>query len=334
MVAKLDLRKMPRDYRRAFGWMLAPMSAFHADPLAFIERPRAAFARLEQRMSAIFDRELQDGGPEAFTRRMFEPIARMTAAQWAAAPRRLAIDTEQRRRRVARSETGAQLLALIDAAHVCTRNSPFVAILHPEKHGRAALRTLNRILRIRDRRGEARTDLVLDAIAMAWEEVYQPYLQAVWKLSQLGLGRAPGQAPGGGKLMKELSVLLGPSQASIVESDALRIRDAVAHRHVTPEARGAATLRNKDRWTARYERRELEAVLGRMMKASTYTFVEAMNAFTMEAVMMPLLPAMPEFVQAVVANNPVEIARTSAIMKALEQSLSSDIASLYGSASP
>lgn len=311
--------------------MLEPIKMYREDAFAFIERPASAFARMGQRIAGILERELADGGPEAFTRRIFAPMAAMTPAQWAAAPGRLMDDVQRRRRRVARSPTGEQLLELVDAANARTRNGALLACLHPERHGKASLRALSRIIRINGSRGEARAELVLDAILVVWDEVYQPYLRSVWKLLELSEGRAPLKIPRGGNLMKNLAARLGSHRAAIVEPAALRIRDAVAHPHghIEHEARGVVLLRNKDGWSEKFRTRELEDILGRMMRASTDTFVAAMNAFMMQATMEPLLPVMPEFARAVVANDSAEIERTGTIVEARQRAIWSEIARLY-----
>jgi hypothetical protein len=67
----------------------------HPYPLAFIDRPAASFARVKKRLSAAFEQALADGGPEAFVRRMFEPIATITPAEWAEAPARMKQEVEK-----------------------------------------------------------------------------------------------------------------------------------------------------------------------------------------------------------------------------------------------
>jgi hypothetical protein len=104
--------------------MLEPIKLFHSDPMAFIQRPAASFARLERAFAATWERVIADGGPEAFVRRMFEPMAAMTPAEWAEAPTRLSRDLEKRRKNVARLPAGEALLFLIDAAHEQVKNGP------------------------------------------------------------------------------------------------------------------------------------------------------------------------------------------------------------------
>ncbi|MEI9937867.1 MAG: hypothetical protein WDO69_11670 [Pseudomonadota bacterium] len=268
------------------------MKLFQSDPLAFINRPTASFARVEKRLSAAFEQALADGGPEAFVRRMFEPIATITPAEWAEAPARMKQEVEKRRRQVARLPSGEALLILIDAAHEQVRNSPFLAIQHPERHGKSGLAALGRILRTRGTRGETRVHAILDAIAFIWETVYQPYLQSVWKLLEVLEGRAPAEPPSGDRLMRDVEQILGCAFPLLVEPAALRIRNAVYHQHVEPRpAHGAVILSSKDGWSASFRTRELEAMMHTMLCVSTRTFVDAMNTFSMGAVWARCFPS-------------------------------------------
>jgi hypothetical protein len=329
--ARLELRRLPRTYRRAFGWMLEPIKLFHSDPMAFVERPAASFARVERSFAATWERVIADGGPEAFVRRMFEPMATMTPAEWAETPTRLRRDLEKRRRQVARLPSGEALLVLVDAAHDRVRNGPLLAILHPERHGKAGLAAQGRVLRTRGTRGEIRVEAILDAIAFIWEAVYQPYLQSVWKLLEVLDGRAPVDPPSGDRLMLNLEKRLAGAFPRLVEPSALRIRNAVAHRHVELRlAHGAVTLSNKDGWSASFRRRDLEAMMCTMLCGSTRTFVDAMNAFSMGAIVGPLLPVFPAFARAVVAGDQAEIERAGALVKAQEDAIWTDVARLYG----
>jgi hypothetical protein len=310
--------------------MLEPMKLFHSDPMAFVERPAASFARVERAFAATWERVVADGGPEAFVRRMFEPVAAMTPTEWAEAPAGINHDVEKRRRQVARLPSGEPLLALIDAAHERVRNGALLAILHPDRHGMAGLAAMGRVLKIRGARGETRAEAILDAIAFIWEVVYQPYLQSVWKLLEVLEGRAPVDPPSGGTLMLGLEKRLAGAFPRIVEPTALRIRNAVAHRHVEPRpAHGAATLTNKDGWSASFRTGDLEAMMYTMLYVSTRTFVDAMNAFSMGAVMGPLLPVFPAFARAVVAGDQAEIERAGALVKAQEDAMWTDVARLY-----
>ena len=211
------------------------------------------------------------------------------------------------------------------------RNGPLLAILHPERHGKAGLAALGRVHRIHGTRGEARVEVILDAIAFIWETVYQPYLQSVWKLFELSEGRAPAAPPRGPKLMLSLEQALAGVFPWIVEPMALRIRDAVAHRRVEQRpAHGAVTLSNKDGWRASFRTRELEDMMHTMLCVSTCSFVNAMNSFSLGAVMGPLLPVFPAFARAVVAGDEDEIERAGALVKAQEDAIWIDIARLCG----
>jgi len=137
--AKLDLRRVPKAYRRAFGWILQPIKLFHSDPMAFVERPVASFARVEREFAATWEKVIADGGPEAFVRRMLEPAAAMTSGEWAEVPVRLTRDVDQRRRHVARLPSGEPLLALIEAAHQQVTNAPLLAILDQSGTARLGL---------------------------------------------------------------------------------------------------------------------------------------------------------------------------------------------------
>jgi hypothetical protein len=239
-------------------------------------------------------------------------------------------DLEKRRRAVARLPSGEPLLALIDAAHEQVANAPLLAILHPERHGKAGLAACARVLRCRRARGEARSDAVLDAIAFIWEKVYQPYVQSVWKLLEVLEGRAPRNPPSAGKLMRDLEQRLGGALPLVVEPAALRIRNAVYHGHVEPAAaRGTVTLSNKDCWSASFRTRDLEILMHTMLCVSTRTFVDALSAFSMEAVIVPVIPAFPAFARAVVSGNEAEIERTGAIFKAKQDAVWTEIAALY-----
>jgi len=131
--------------------------------------------------------------------------------------------------------------------------------------------------------------------------------------------------------MRELEKGLGFAFPQMVEPMALRIRNAVAHWHVKPQpAHGTVTLSNKDDWSASFRTSDLEIVMHSMLRVSTRTFVDALNAFTMAAVMGPVLPVFPAFARAVVAGNQVEIERTGALVKAKQDAIWTDIARLYG----
>jgi hypothetical protein len=54
-------------------------------------------------------------------------------------------------------------------------------------------------------------------------------------------------------------------------------------------------LSNKDDWHANLHQDELEAIMCNMFAVSTVTFVDAMNTFSLRAMMEPLLPVFPEF---------------------------------------
>lgn len=331
MSAKLDLRRVPRVYRQAFGWMLEPVRLFQADPTAFIQRPGVAFARLEKRLGVILDEQIADGGSEEFTRRLFAPMAAMTPAEWAAVPVRLRDDVAKRRRKVSRSKAGTQLLDLIDHAHASVRNGPLLACQHPEEHGKATLAAWERILCVSGLRGEPRIRALLDAIWVIWERVYHPYLRAVWKLLEIVEHRPPQVPPRGGQLMRSLQARIGAKYGDLVEPLALRVRDAVAHQHVVPNpSRKGVVLSNKDGWSDTFTVPDLERLAHNMMVTSTETLFDAMGAFLMEATMEPLLPAMPGFARAVVANDAAAIERTGELVNARHRAIWTDVARLYG----
>jgi hypothetical protein len=131
--------------------------------------------------------------------------------------------------------------------------------------------------------------------------------------------------------MRNLEGRLAGAFPLLVEPSALRVRDAVAHRHVELRlARRAVTLTNKDGWAASFRTKDLETLMHTMLCVSTRTFVDALNAFSMEAVMLPVLPVFPAFVRAVVSGHEAEIERTGAVVKAKQDAIWADISALYG----
>lgn len=324
--AKLDLRRVPQAHRRAFGWILRPAKRLQDDLNAFLERPAASFARMQRELEAALVRDLSDGGPEGFLRRMFEPLAAKSPEGWGEAATRLRHDVARRRQRVARLPSGEPLQGLIDAVHAKVRNGPLLVKLDPERHGKATLAAMGRVQRTRGKRGEIRAEAILDAIAFTWKATYQPYLQSIWKLLEVLQGRVPVSAPTGDGLMLKLEKTLGGTLPLLVEPMALRIRNAVAHRRVEHLlAQGAVTLCNKDGWAASFRTRDLELLMYQMLEVSTHTFVDAMNAFFLEAVMAPLLPALPGLAGAVVSGDPAELERAGALFKVQEDAIRSDV---------
>jgi len=288
---------------------------------------------MEQRLEAIIDREIAEGGADAFGRRLFEPMASIPVTEWKHAPERLAKHVARRRDRVVRSRGGTPLLMLIQRAHRSVRNGPLLALRHPEHHGRATLHAWKHVLDVSRTRGEARANAILDAIAVIWEGVYQPYLQCIWKLAEVAAGRAPPSPPSQGPLVAALERMLTPSSASLLEPRAVRIRNAVAHRHFEylPKQR-AVMLSNKDGWTETFPVHDLEGMMHEMLVISTGTFDEAMNAFTEDAFMRPLLPLLPAFARAVVADDRAEVERIGLLVNDEAAGIWRDVAILFGRA--
>lgn len=313
-----DSHRLPTSYRRSFRWILEPIEELRRDPVALAEQPATVLARLSRRMERRLSRELEVHGREEFVRRLFVHMASAPSSEWEKAERRMIAHLRAERRRICRRPGGAALIALLVSADSTVRNGPFLVIPHPISHGKAALTAWGRIVAVHGTRGEVRATTVLASAHAVWEQVYQPYLQALWKLAEISKGRVPGEPPKQGRLVQELVRRLGHRYEQLVDADAVRIRNAVAHaRAEYLPGKHAVLLHNSDGWTLTISVRELAARVHRWFAVSTRVHKAAFDLFVGDVFLTPLLPHLPALTHAIVARDTAELQRLAPVVKAL-----------------
>lgn len=314
MPTDLDLRRLPASYR----WLLEPIKEVQRNPLALVAQPATVLDRMNRRLKQRLDRELETRGRDEFVRGLFVPMASAPASVWEEAERRMNAHFRAERRRIHRQPGGAAFIALLEAADSAVKNSPFLVLPEPVSHGTATLAAWGRIVAVRGTRGEIRSTAVLASAHAVWELVYQRYLQALWKLTELSRGRVPSKPPKQGPLMQELATRLGRDYAHLVDPDAVRIRNAVAHAHAeyVPGKR-AVLLQNSDGWCQTISVTALKARVDRMFEASTRVYKGALDLFMGDVFLRPLVPHLPALTRAIAERDTKELQRLGPIVGVL-----------------
>lgn len=298
-----------------------------------LERPTTVLDRAARQAKQALDRRLAQVGPDGWLRDMCGVVSHISDTEWAQVQARATARLVKVRHRVARDAAGQDILALIDTAHAAVRNGPLLAVLNPAEHGPATLGAHGRVLAVVGTRGEERARLVLDAARVVSEQVYQPYLKAVWKLADLADGRVPRNPPPYGRLVQDLAERFGSSHPSLVEPDAAHIRNAVVHGRVAyVPRRHLVTMHDASGWRAELTVREVDLLTRRMLKVAAEVYPKAINAFMEEAYFGAGLFVWREFARAVLAEDRAAIERTGAELNRRADEMFADIARLYRTA--
>jgi hypothetical protein len=328
----LDLRKVPLRVRRALGWILRPIKILETDSDALLVRPATVISRMNTAIKAEIDRSFTDDGPEGPFRAMIDLLASWDRDEWARSAIDLSARVRKTRRGVARKPGGRSFLKLIDDAHRSVRNGPLLVVPNPVSHGNAVLGTFARVIAAAGTRGEERARLSLDAAGAIVEGPYQSYLKALWTLADLADAHAPTSPAQLGKLVPALATRLNATYPGLVEPDAARVRNAVAHGHVKYLPRSprghAVELTNADGWSATLTIRDVVRLSERMLGFAAFVYPRTMTAFAEEAFLRPLLPVFPQLCRAIVADDRAEIDRVGGEFNSSTADLWTEIARL------
>ncbi len=266
-------KKPPNDQpdaglRDVFGFLLRPMEKWRRNPRRALATPRTTLERLTRDVQAStreqFDREPLD----ALLSRILALLPDSEEEILGRIQERLALD----RATLRQDAVGARLLALYEAADAAGPMAPLRFVLgRPEEEAEAVLSVLGKFDEAERSRGEKRIRAFLEAMPDLLERTYQRHLRMVWAMSFLAEGKWPSRPPGTlnalvGQVVPRVQVYPG-----LVDADAGRLRNAVAHRHIEylPSKRTIEFFNPPTNWKLTLPRKAFEAKLKSIWRVAT-----------------------------------------------------------------
>lgn len=304
------------------------LSAVPKDAQRLLKTPQTVVDRSRDQFVGFWEEQGGDGLEAALKHCFFEMGSRPLWEQHhVESCLRAAIKKELRQ--VRQRTCGACFLTLWDAAHAGVRNSQLLALPNPVDHNLATLSAIARLAELRLTRREERARLLLQTGSEIAEQLYRPFLEALWKLSHLASGQRPPAPPKFGRLVQELERRLG--ECCLVERDAAHLRNAVAHNRWTylPKTNEVET-HDLNGWSRTMSLRELERTVRKMERLACDIWPKAAHAFLQEKVALPIISTLPAMCSPVVDGTMSPFEAIAITWKREMSSVWSDVARLQG----
>ena len=249
------------------AWM-QPVLKLMRNPRRVLAAPQTALDRIEQEVKASTWKAL-DGEPlDAQLNTLLDALPSTEEE----VRRSIREGVESDRAKLRAEPAGEQLLALYDDADQAGPIAPVKFVLgRPEEETADIWTVMGKLDAAQRTRGERRFLIHIDAIPDLLEKVYRRHLRTTWVLLALARGQWPSSPKQQlGSLVSQLTPQLG-SFPALIDHDAGRLRNAVAHRHFLylPQQRSMRFWNPHPKWEIEIPREAFEAKLRHIWRLAT-----------------------------------------------------------------